>query len=111
MGGRGAHADGPAWTRLGRGRWSALRHQRGGPAVTTRDVPAGPVLPPANQTGPTGDPGATMHPPPLPTDQTYSAKAPPPNRADLVRSNPPLTEVVGGGPLNFPAAKRRASKT
>src|SRR3989442_5620401 len=28
MGGRGAHADGPAWTRLGRGRWSDLRHQR-----------------------------------------------------------------------------------
>src|SRR2546427_9281145 len=28
MGGLGAHADGPAWTRLGRGGWSDLRHQR-----------------------------------------------------------------------------------
>ena len=83
----------------------------GGAAVTIRDVATGAVLASGKQTGPSGDLRAIMQTPRLPTEQTYSAKDSAAYKVDLVLSKPTLIEVVGEGPLNFPAAKRRASKT
>jgi hypothetical protein len=83
----------------------------GGAAVTIRDVETGAVLASGKQTGPSGDLRAIMQTPRLPTEQIYSSKDSAAFKADLLLSKPTLVEVIGEGPLNFPAAKRRASKT
>jgi hypothetical protein len=83
----------------------------GGAAVTIRDVTTGAVLASGKQTGPGGDLRAIMQTPRLPTEQIYSAKDSASYKVDLVLSKPTLVEVIGEGPLNFPATKRRASKT
>src|SRR6266702_14690 len=82
----------------------------GGAAVTIRDVATGAVLASGKQTGPSGDLRAIMQTPRLPTEHTYSATDSAAYTVDLVLRKPTLLEVVGEGPLNFPAAKRRASK-
>jgi hypothetical protein len=83
----------------------------GGAAITIRDVETGAVLASGKQTGPSGDLRAIMQTPRLPTEQVYSSKDSAAFTVDLVLSKPTLVEVIGEGPLNFPAAKRRASKT
>jgi hypothetical protein len=83
----------------------------GGAAVTIRDVETGAVLASGKQTGPSGDLRAIMQTPRLPTEQMYSTKDSAAFKVDLVLSKPTLVEVIGEGPLSFPAAKRRASKT
>jgi hypothetical protein len=83
----------------------------GGAAVTIRDVATGAVLASGKQTGPIGDLRAIMQTPRLPTEPLYSTKESASFKVDLVLSKPTLIEVIGEGPLNFPAAKRRASKT
>src|SRR6266702_5565652 len=83
----------------------------GGAAVTIRDVATGAVLASGKQIGPSGDHREIMQTPRLPTEQIYSAKGSAAFKVDLLLSKPTLIEVIGEGPLNFPAAKRRASKT
>ncbi len=83
----------------------------GGAAITIRDVATGTVLASGKQTGPSGDLRAIMQTPRLPTEPAYSSKDSAAFKVDLALSKPTLVEVIGEGPLNFPAAKRRASKT
>ena len=83
----------------------------GGAAITIRDVATGAVLASGKQTGSSGDLRAIMQTPRLPTEPLYSTNDSASFKVDLVLNKPTLVEVIGEGPLKFPAAKRRASKT
>ena len=83
----------------------------GGAAVTIKNVETGAILASGTQTGPTGDLRAIMQTPRLPTEQIFNAKDSASFTAELTLSKPTVVEVTGEGPLKYPAAKRRASKT
>lgn len=83
----------------------------GGAAVTIKDVETGAILASGTQTGSTGDLRAIMQTPRLPTEQVFSTKDSASFTAELALAKPTVVEVIGEGPLKYPAAKRRASKT
>ncbi len=83
----------------------------GGAVVTIRDVATGAILASGTQTGSSGDLRAIMQTPRLPTEQIYSTKDSASFTAELTLSKPTVVEVIGEGPLKYPPAKRRASKT
>jgi hypothetical protein len=83
----------------------------GGAAVTIRDAETGAVLASGTQTGSTGDLRSIMQTPHEHIEQIYSVKGAAAFTATLHLTKPTLVEVTGEGPLNFPRAKRRASKT
>jgi len=83
----------------------------GGAAVTIKDAETGAILASGTQTGAAGDLRAIMQTPRLPTEQVFSIKDSASFTAELALSKPTVVEVIGEGPLKYPAAKRRASKT
>jgi len=83
----------------------------GGAAVTIRDAETGAVLASGTQTGSTGDLRSIMQTPHEHIEQIYSVKGAASFTATLYLTKPTLVEVTGEGPLKFPRAKRRASKT
>ena len=83
----------------------------GGAAVTIRDVETGAILASGTQTGSTGDVRSIMQTPREHIEQIYSVKGAASFTATLSLTKPTLVEVAGEGPLKFPHAKRRASKT
>jgi len=83
----------------------------GGAAVTIRDAATGAVLASGTQTGSTGDLRSIMQTPHEHIEQIYSMKGAASFTATLHLTKPTLVEVTGEGPLKFPRAKRRASKT
>ncbi len=89
----------------------ALGDTVGGAAVTIKDAETGAVLASGTQTGSTGDLKSIMQTPREHIEQVYSAKGTAAYTATLSLTRPTLVEVSGEGPLNFPPAKRRASKT
>lgn len=89
----------------------ALGDSVGGATVTLRDVERGAVLASGTQTGPTGDLRSIMQTPREHVDQIYSVKGAAAFTATLHLTKPTVVEITGEGPLKFPHAKRRASKT
>jgi hypothetical protein len=89
----------------------ALGDTVGGAAVTIKDAETGAVLASGFQTGPSGDLRSIMQTPRLPTEQVFSAKDSAAFKTELTLSKPTVVEVIGDGPLKYPGAKRRASKT
>ncbi len=83
----------------------------GGAAVTIRDVETGAVLASGKQTGSSGDLKSIMQTPRERTEQVFSVRDSGFFKADLALSKPTVVEVTGEGPLKFPHATRRASKT
>ena len=89
----------------------ALGDSVGGATVTIRDAETGAVLASGTQTGSTGDLRSIMQTPREHIEQIYSVKGAASFTATLHLTKPTLVEVTGEGPLKFPRAKRRASKT
>jgi hypothetical protein len=89
----------------------ALGDSVGGATVTIRDTETGAVLTSGTQTGSTGDLRSIMQTPREHIEQVYSVKGTAAFTATLHLTKPALVEVTGEGPLKFPRAKRRASKT
>jgi hypothetical protein len=89
----------------------ALGDNVGGAAVTIRDVDTGAVLAAGRQTGPSGDAKSIMQTPHMLMEPVYSVRESASFTTELQLSKPTLVEVVGEGPLKFPQAIRRASKT
>ena len=83
----------------------------GGAAVTIKDMTTGAVLASGVQTGSGGDLRSIMMTPRQQTEQIYSLKGAASFTATLTLLKPTLVEITGEGPLKFPRAKRRASKT
>ncbi len=88
-----------------------LGDSMGGAAVTIKDAETGAILASGTQTGTGGDLRTIMQTPHLQTDQVYSIRNSAAFTAELHLTKPTLVEIVGEGPLKFPHAKRRASKT
>lgn len=89
----------------------ALGDNVGGAAVTIRDAETGAILAAGRQSGPSGDPRVIMQTPHLQNEPVYSVRESASFTADLQLAKPLLVEIVGEGPLKFPRAMRRASKT
>jgi hypothetical protein len=89
----------------------ALGDNVGGAQVTVRNVETGEVLASGRQTGASGDTKVIMQTPHLQVDPVYSVRDSASFKAELSLSKPTWVEVIGEGPLQFPNAKRRASKT
>jgi hypothetical protein len=89
----------------------ALGDNVGGAAVTIRDAETGAILAAGRQSGPSGDPRVIMQTPHLQNEPVYSVRESASFTADLQLAKPILVEIVGEGPLKFPQAMRRASKT
>ena len=83
----------------------------GGAAVTIKDMATGAVLASGVQTGSGGDLRSIMMTPRQQIEQIYSLKGSASFTATLSLTKPTLVEITGEGPLKFPHAKRRASKT
>ena len=88
-----------------------LGDEVGGAEVTIRDTETGAVLASGRQTGTSGDLKSIMQTPRERTEQTFSQKDSGFFKAELHLTKPTVVEVAGEGPLKFPQAKRRASKT
>lgn len=89
----------------------ALGDTVGGADVTIRDAETGAVLASGLQTGAGGDLRSIMQTPREHIEQVYSTKGAAAFTATLHLAKPTLVEITGEGPLKFPHAKRRASKT
>jgi hypothetical protein len=89
----------------------ALGDNVGGAAVTIRDVETGVILARGQQSGPSGDAKSIMQTPHLHIEPVFSVRESASFTAELQLSKPTLVEVVGEGPLKFPQAIRRASRT
>jgi hypothetical protein len=89
----------------------ALGDNVGGAMVTIRDAANGAVLASGRQTGPSGDVRIIVQTPRLHSEPVYSLRESASFTAELSLSKPTLVEIIAEGPLNFPDAKRRASKT
>ena len=116
MVGRSAETQGPPVTtnvvvRVVGNHGMPLGDTVGGAVVTIKDVETGAILASGTQTGSTGDLRAIMQTPRLPTEQIFSTKDSASFKAELALSKPTVVEVIGEGPLKYPAAKRRASMT
>jgi hypothetical protein len=83
----------------------------GGAAVTIKDLETGAVLAAGVQTGSGGDLRSIMMTPRQQVEQIYSLKGSASFTATLSLTKPTLVEITGEGPLKYPRAKRRASKT
>jgi hypothetical protein len=83
----------------------------GGADVTIKDAETGGILASGRQTGPSGDLRTIMQTPHTQTEPIYSLRTSASFTAELRLTKPTLVEITGEGPLNFPQAKRRASKT
>jgi hypothetical protein len=83
----------------------------GGADVTIKDAETGGILASGRQTGPSGDLRTIMQTPHTQTEPIYSLRNSASFTAELRLTKPTLVEITGEGPLNFPQAKRRASKT
>jgi hypothetical protein len=101
----------PIVVRVVASRAMALGDNVGGAAVTIRDVDTGAVLAAGRQTGPSGDAKSIMQTPHMLMEPVYSVRESASFTTELQLSKPTLVEVVGEGPLKFPQAIRRASKT
>ena len=80
-------------------------------AVHVDQQPTGAVLASGTQTGTGGDLRSIMQTPRMQTEQIYSVKTSAAFTANLHLTKPTLVEITGEGPLKFPHAKRRTSKT
>src|SRR5207253_8967426 len=89
----------------------ALGDSVGGATVTITEVETGAILAFGTQTGASGDPRIIMQTPRLQGEQIFSVKESAAFTAELRLTKPTLVEITGEGPLNYPHAKRRASKT
>jgi hypothetical protein len=89
----------------------ALGDTVGGAAITIRDAETGAVLVSGRQAGPSGDTRTIMQTPHLQTEPIYSVRESASFTTELQLAKPTLVEVIGEGPLKFPQAMRRASKT
>jgi hypothetical protein len=83
----------------------------GGAAITIRDVETGAILASGLQKGSSGDLRSIMQTPRERVEQTFSLRDSGFFQAELHLTKPTVVEVSGEGPLSFPQAKRRASKT
>lgn len=89
----------------------ALGDPVGGAAVTIKDVETGAILASGKQTGVSGDVRSIMQTPHQQIEQIYSVKGAAAFTTILQLDKPTLVEITGEGPLKFPQALRRASKT
>jgi len=89
----------------------ALGDTVGGAEVTIRDAETGAVLASGLQTGSAGDLRSIMQTPREHIEQVFSVKGAAAFAATLHLTKPTLVEITGEGPLKFPQARRRTSKT
>ncbi|MEW6544092.1 MAG: hypothetical protein AB1411_10830 [Nitrospirota bacterium] len=83
----------------------------GGARVTITDVATGRLLASGLQHGETGDQNQIMRTPRLMEEPHYSSRPSASFRATLELERPTLVEITAQGPLAFPGAIQRASKT
>ncbi|MBI4400564.1 MAG: hypothetical protein HY581_02890 [Nitrospirae bacterium] len=88
-----------------------LGDEVGGARVTITDVATGRLLASGLQRGEAGDPNQIMRTPRLMEEPRYSSRPSGSFHATLHLDRPTLVEIVAQGPLNYPAASQRASKT
>jgi len=83
----------------------------GGARVTITDVASGMILASGLQTGEAGDQNQIMRTPRLAEEPHYSTRPSGAFRATLNLDKPTLVEITAQGPLAYPAATQRVSKT
>jgi hypothetical protein len=83
----------------------------GGARVTITDVATGTVLASGLQQGDAGDQNLIMRTPRIMEEPRYSSKPAAAFRATLHLERPTLVEIAAHGPLAYPQAAQRASKT
>lgn len=83
----------------------------GGARVTITDVTSGRLLAAGLQQGEAGDQNQIMRTPRLLEEPHYSSRPSGSFHATLQLDRPTLVEIAAQGPLNYPAAMQRASKT
>jgi hypothetical protein len=88
-----------------------LGDEVGGARVTITEVETGRLLASGLQQGETGDQNQIMRTPRLMGEPRYSGRPAGSFRATLELDRPTLVEISAAGPLAFPAATQRASKT
>ena len=88
-----------------------LGDEVGGARVTITDVTTGRMLASGTQQGETGDQNQIMRTPRLMEEPRYSSRPAGSFRATLELDRPTLVEISAVGPLAYPAATQRASKT
>jgi hypothetical protein len=88
-----------------------LGREVGGARVTITDVGSGLILATGLQQGEAGDQNQIMRTPHLMEEPIYSSRPSAAFAATLQLQKPTLVEISAEGPLAFPAALQRASKT
>jgi hypothetical protein len=88
-----------------------LGSEVGGAKVTITDPATGTVLASGLQTGEAGDQNQIMHTPRLLEEPRYSGKPAASFRTTLHLDRPTLVDITAEGPLGFPSAIQRTSKT
>ncbi|MBD0306024.1 MAG: hypothetical protein ICV76_05665 [Nitrospiraceae bacterium] len=88
-----------------------LGDQVGGARITITDVASGRLLASGLQQGDAGDQNQIMRTPRLMEEPHYSTRPSGSFRATIPLTQPTLVEIAAQGPLNYPAAMRRASTT
>ena len=83
----------------------------GGARVTITDVQSGRLLASGMQTGEAGDQNQIMRTPRLMDEPRYSSRPSAAFRTTLGLDRPTLVEIAAQGPLAYPGAMHRASKT
>ncbi|HET9960931.1 MAG TPA: hypothetical protein VFQ34_01230 [Nitrospiraceae bacterium] len=89
----------------------ALGREVGGARVTITDMTTGQILATGIQQGETGDQNQVMRTPHLMGEPLYSSRPAAAFSATLELSRPTLVEITAEGPLAYPTASQRASKT
>ena len=88
-----------------------LGDEVGGARVTITDITTGRMLASGTQRGETGDQNQIMRTPRLMEEPRYSSRPAGAFHATLELDRPTLVEISAVGPLAYPAASQRASKT
>lgn len=88
-----------------------LGDEVGGARVTIREKASGRVLASGIQTGSGGDQNQVMRTPRVLDEPHYTSVASATFRATLALEHPMEVEIIGEGPLDYPASMRRASVT
>jgi hypothetical protein len=88
-----------------------LGDEVGGAKVTITDAASGQVLASGLQVGETGDQNQIMRTPRLMEEPRYSGRPAASFRTTLQLDRPTMVEISAQGPLGYPAAMQRASKT
>ena len=88
-----------------------LGDEVGGARVTITDVATGQLLASGLQLGEPGDQNQIMRTPRLMQEPRYSSRPSGSFRATLQLDRPTFVEIAAQGPLSYPAAMQRASKT